>query len=140
MTQAYQNFRTHSETSALRDFTPDELADLLTVDQVILTDEYQANADIDGLLAEPVPRILFEINLLGAKALIGNTAFYDEDTEDAIAGDLVVEKLLLLPNSEQRAPALRARRAIIALALEWSNISAETGASEQAKTTHSDAA
>jgi hypothetical protein len=106
------------ETSLQRDYTFEELRMQLTPEQVAVVDAHQIGASFDILLTQPVPLSLSETKPLGRQALINNTTAYADEVEDAIASDPVMEQLLR-SSSELRGPALRARRTVVALALEW---------------------
>lgn len=112
--------RSKEETAARREYSVEEMSELLTDEEIKLANAHQLAHGTSDLLATPLPLELERTNPLGCIALKGNTIDFDsitDGTEDRIYEDEKLQEILGLPNVGDRGPLLRSRRSILGFLL-----------------------
>lgn len=108
--------RVREEMDRLREYSIEELSELLTEGEILDANRHHLSNSIPELLNNPVPPQLKKANELGCIALTNNVLDFDEvlpGTEKLIDKDEKMMEIYDLPNDSRRAPLLRARRSIL---------------------------
>lgn len=121
----------------IREIPLEEISELLSDEEMLEINLYQLGLkkDFNKLLQQPLPPQLENRNPLGWAALRGNTMWYEEDMEDQIVSDQIVEELLTMPNTAERAETLRSRRTVVAFLIKHGIDTEETSAEAAAPQT-----
>lgn len=109
-TSASQAERLALET---RNYTQEEIAAELTMDEIMSVQAHHLAQDASTLLTRPVPQELEAHNAKGAHILKTNSTMYEDAIEDAFDADTKLKEIYLLGVSQQRVELIRTRRTVL---------------------------
>lgn len=105
--------RNKEESERLRDYPIEELSGLITIEEVLIVNNYQTKTYVSELLEKPLPADVLAKNPLGSIAVKGNTMIFTDEIEDKLESDPKIKEILSMPSTAERAQLLRTRRSVL---------------------------
>lgn len=131
--QPFQAGQGERQAFQTRNYTHEEIAAELTMDEIMSVQAHQLSEDALVLLTKPLPHDLEAHNTRGSELLKSNSSLYDDAIEDLFDADTKLKEIYLLGTSQQRAELIRTRRTVLGyLALTAASASENDGTQDVA--------